>query len=337
MRSLVTGGAGYVGSHIVRELLRRRFPTVVLDDLSLGHSESIPGVELIQGDIGDHALVRKTIQEHRIDLVIHMAARSLVGESVLQPAAYYEHNIVRGLRLLEGMRQAGCLRLVFSSTAAVYGEPRDVPIGEDHPTRPTNPYGETKLAFESALRWYREAYGLNFISLRYFNAAGADPEAGIGEDHDPETHLIPLVLGAASGARDLVEIFGDDYPTRDGTCIRDYIHVKDLAEAHVLAAEKLRSGSPGGFFNLGTETGSTVREICDLAGEITGRKIPFRMAARRPGDPAVLIASRRKAARELSWFPKSTLREILESAWRWHQLRPDGFRSGKGSRRVRDR
>lgn len=326
MKVLVTGGAGYIGSHIVRLLHDRGIGCIVLDDLSLGHAAAVQAVPLVRGDVGDRQRVGELLRDEQIDVVIHMAARSLVGESVGDPGLYYRENLSKGLNLLEAMRGAGCRRIVFSSTAAVYGEPLRTPIPEDHPAVPTNPYGATKLAFEEALRWYRRAYGLGFVSLRYFNAAGAAPEADLGEDHDPETHLIPLVLRAALGTGEVLRIHGTDYPTRDGTCVRDYIHVVDLAEAHVLAAERLAGKDVGVVYNLGTGEGTTVREIVTLAREITGRHIACRDGPRRPGDPAVLIASRERAEQELGWAARRPLRDILESAWAWHRARPNGYR-----------
>jgi UDP-glucose 4-epimerase len=325
MRVLVTGGAGYIGSVVVEELLGDGHEVVVYDNLSKGHRSSVsPGAEFVEADLRDMERLRTVLTESRIEAVIHMAADSLVGESVQQPAKYYKNNLVAGLSLLDAMRAAAVNRLVFSSTAAVFGEPAKQPIEEDDPTGPTNPYGETKLAFERALRWYEPAYGLRYVSLRYFNAAGAT--ARCGEWHDPETHLIPIVLQAAAGKREQVEIYGDDYPTRDGTCVRDYIHVVDLARAHILGLGILDARSA--IYNLGCGgEGYTVKEVIDLAHEVTGKEIPFKVGPRRPGDPAVLIASSERIKRELGWSPKfQDLRKILESAWLWLKEHPNGPR-----------
>ncbi len=289
----------------------------------------MPGAEFVHGDLMDAELLRHTLKEHQIEAVIHMAADSLVGESVHQPAKYYRNNVVAGLALLDAMRDRGAGRIVFSSSAATYGEPEKQPIEETDPTRPTNPYGETKLAFEHALRWYDEAYKLRYASLRYFNAAGATDSCG--EQHNPETHLIPIVLQAAIGNRPYVEIYGDDYPTRDGTCVRDYIHVTDLARAHILALGILDERS--GIYNLGCGgDGYTVREVIDAAREVTRHDIPVRTTARRPGDPAVLVASSERIKRELGWNPQmQDLREIIRSAWAWMERHPNGYEEAHDS------
>lgn len=316
---LVTGGAGYIGSVLTEELLSVGHEVVVYDDLSKGHRDAVvDGAAFVEADLLDQATLRRTLRERRIEAVIHMAASSLVGESVADPAKYYRSNVEGGLSLLDAMRAEGVGRLVFSSTAAVYGEPERQPIDEDTPTAPTNPYGETKLAFEHALRWYEAAYGIHYVSLRYFNAAGASDRNG--ERHDPETHLIPLVLSAAMGHSPVVTVFGDDYPTRDGTCVRDYIHVLDLSRAHVLALGSLRGpGARSAIYNLGCGgEGYTVREVIDTARQVSGREIPVRIGPRRPGDPAVLVASSDRIARELGFRPSlQDLRLIIESAWRW--------------------
>lgn len=315
MKVLVTGGAGYIGSVVAEELLATGHKVSVIDDLSKGHRDAVPpGATFFQGDILDGADVRRAIAG--VDAVVHMAAASLVGESVSDPAHYWRRNLVGGLALLDAMRAEGVVRLVFSSTAAVYGEPARQPIREEDPTVPTNPYGETKLAFERALRTYDIAYGLRSTSLRYFNAAGASARSG--ERHDPETHLVPLVLGAARDGGD-VRLFGEDYPTRDGTCVRDYIHVVDLARAHVLALEALAGGAATTAYNLGCGgDGYTVREVIDTARRVTGRDIAVRADGRRPGDPAVLVASSDRIAADLGWRPaRQSLEEIIESAWRW--------------------
>ena len=316
MNILVTGGAGYIGSVVVEECLRDGHKTFVYDNLVKGHRESVAAeAEFIEGDLLDGDLLKRVFRENEIEAVIHMAAYSLVGESVGNPAKYYQNNVVAGLSLLDAMRESDVSKLVFSSTAAVYGEPEKQPIEENDRLAPTNPYGETKLAFEKALRWYETAYNLRYASLRYFNAAGASERCG--ELHDPETHLIPLVLQAAIGQRSHVEIYGEDYATRDGTCVRDYIHVIDLARAHILALKILDEKSA--IYNLGCGgAGYTVREVIEATSEVTGLEIPVRVAARRAGDPAVLIAGSDKIKKELGWNPEyQDLRVIIDSAWQW--------------------
>jgi len=315
MRVLVTGGAGYIGSVVVEELLAQGETAVVYDNLSKGHRESVaPGAEFIRGELLDKETLQRALVEHRIEAVIHMAADSLVGESFQNPAKYYANNVIASLSLLEAMRAARVPRIVLSSTAAVYGEPEKQPIRECDPTCPTNPYGETKLALEKALHWCEQAYGLRYISLRYFNAAGATQRCG--ELHDPETHVIPIILQVASGQRPYLEIFGNDYPTRDGTCVRDYIHVSDLARAHVLALRLLPEKSD--IFNLGCGGGYTVLEVVEAARKVTGHGIPIRIGSRRAGDPAVLVASSEKIQKELGWQPRQQdLHSIIESAWTW--------------------
>jgi UDP-glucose 4-epimerase len=324
MRILVTGGAGYIGSVVVEELLRDGHETVVYDNLSKGHRAAVvKGAEFVEGDLIDTARLTDVFKQHSTQAVIHMAAASLVGESVENPAKYYRENIIAGLSLLDAMRAGEVRRIVFSSTAAVYGEPEKQPIEEIDPTRPTNPYGETKLAFEQALKWYEGAYNLRYASLRYFNAAGASEMCG--EQHDPETHLIPIVLQAASGVRPHVEIFGADYTTRDGTCVRDYIHVIDLARAHILALGILNERSA--IYNLGCGgDGYSVKELIDVARAVTGREIKVNIGARRAGDPAVLVASSERIKRDLGWTPKfQSLQAIIESAWNWMQSHPNGY------------
>ncbi len=326
MRVLVTGGAGYIGSVVTEELLRDGHEPVVYDDLSKGHRSSVgQGAEFIHADLLDSERLRRSLREGRIEAVIHMAASSLVGESVTEPAKYYRNNIVAGLTLLDAMREADVRRIVFSSTAAVYGEPSKQSIEETDPTRPTNTYGETKRAFEHALYWYEKAYAIRYASLRYFNAAGASHDCG--ESHDPETHLIPIILQTAAGNRDHVEIYGEDYETRDGTCLRDYIHVVDLARAHILALRILDERSS--IYNLGCGgDGYTVREVIEAARVVTGQKIPLRMGQRRPGDPARLVASSAKIRRELGWTPeRQDLQTIISSAWEWMQRHPRGYES----------
>jgi len=324
MRVLVTGGAGYIGSVVTEELVKDGHEVVVYDNLSKGHRGAVvDGADFVEGDLLDADKLRQTLKDKRTDAVIHMAAFSLVGESVENPAKYYHNNVVAGLVLLDAMRACGISRVVFSSTAATYGEPESQPIFESAPNNPTNPYGETKLAFERAMHWYERAYGLRYASLRYFNAAGASEKCG--EDHDPETHIIPITLQAAAGKRAHVEIFGDDYPTPDGTCIRDYIHVIDLARAHILALDVLSERSA--IYNLGCGgDGYSVRDVIETARRVTGKEIPVRMGARRAGDPAVLIASSDRIKSELGWQPQfQDLGLIIESAWRWMQKHSEGY------------
>ena len=311
---LVTGGAGYIGSVTVERLVDAGRGVVVLDDLSMGHRESLPdAVPLVVGSVGDAELVASVLREHDVASVIHFAAKSLVGESMQRPGDYYEANVVHGARLLEAMERTGVRRIVFSSSAGVYGEPESVPIGETHPTNPVNVYGATKLAFEKVLKWRAGASGLNYISLRYFNAAGATELRG--EDHDPETHLIPIALKVAQGSLPKLTVFGNDYDTPDGTCMRDYIHIVDLAQAHMLALTQSHSGP----FNLGNGVGYSVNEVIDTARVVTGHPIPAEIAPRRPGDPDLLVAAARKARDVLGWKPEfDDLRAIIESAWNWH-------------------
>jgi UDP-glucose 4-epimerase len=319
MRVLVTGGAGYIGSVMTDVLVEGGHETTVFDNLSRGHRDAVStGATFVEGDLVNRALVLDTLSRQRIEAVIHMAGDALVGESMTNPGRYYHTNLVAGLSLLECMRDAGVKPIVFSSTCAVYGTPERTPLDESLPTRPINPYGESKLAFERALDWFHRAHGLKVVALRYFNAAGASQRSG--ERHDPETHLIPLVLAAAAGERPNVAIFGDDYPTRDGTCIRDYIHVLDLADAHLLALDLLGRGGPRmEIYNLGCGgDGHSIREVIDCAGQVTGRRIPTVMSERRPGDPPILVASSEKARRELGWKPsRERLDLIIESAWKW--------------------
>jgi UDP-glucose 4-epimerase len=325
MRILVTGGAGYIGSHAVRLFLARGHDVWIYDNLCHGHRAAVPGDRLIVADLGDVHRLDHVLLEHRIEAVVHFAAFAYVGESVLQPARYYQNNLVNTLNLLEAVRRQGIGRFVFSSTCAIYGIPDKVPITEDIPTKPINPYGQTKLAVENALADYSRAYQLGYAALRYFNAAGASAAGDIGEDHDPETHLIPLVFQTIFGQRPNLTIYGTDYPTPDGTCIRDYIHVDDLAEAHLRALELLEPGRQLQC-NLGTGRGYSIREVIATAEVITGRKVPVTEGPRRPGDPPALVACSDKAQRELGWTPRyPELRTILESAWRWHQRHPQGY------------
>ncbi|GMO00739.1 UDP-glucose 4-epimerase GalE [Parageobacillus thermoglucosidasius] len=324
---LVCGGAGYIGSHAVHRLIEKGEQVIVVDNLQTGHREAVhPEAIFYQGDIRDRAFLRDVFRKHEIDAVIHFAANSLVGESMQEPLKYYDNNVYGTQVLLEVMNESSVKQIVFSSTAAVYGEPKQIPIVETDPTMPTNTYGETKLAVEKMMKWVEQAYGIRYISLRYFNVAGAYGTL-IGEDHDPETHLIPLILKVPLGQRDEIHIFGDDYDTHDGTCIRDYIHVLDLVDAHILAVEKLRSGAESNVYNLGNGNGFTVKEVIEAARKVTGHPIPARVMARRPGDPAKLVASAEKAKRELGWEPKYTsITDIVASAWEWHQANPYGYR-----------
>jgi UDP-glucose 4-epimerase len=317
---LVVGGAGYIGSHMVLDLLRAGYPVVTLDNLSRGHRELVPGGEFVAGDMGNPEDLRQVFADYPIKAVMHFAAHSLVGESVEQPLVYYRNNVANTITLLEEMDTAGIRHFIFSSTAAVYGEPVKTPIAEDHPCAPTNPYGATKLAVERLLADVSAANGMTWSILRYFNAAGADKSGKVGERHQPETHLIPLVLQVATGERESIKIFGEDYPTPDGTCLRDYVHVSDLAQAHLLALEHLLQGGANTTYNLGNSTGYSVRQIIDTAREITGHDIPAQVEGRRPGDPAVLIADSGKIRRELGWQPAwEDVSEIIRSAWSWQQ------------------
>ncbi len=326
MSVLVCGGAGYIGSHTVCELLDRGEDVVVADNLQKGHREAVLGGKLMVGDLRDSEFLDKVFTENDIDAVIQFAADSLVGESVGDPLKYYNNNVVSTLCLLTKMKQYGVDKIVFSSTAATYGEPMNVPIVETDPTVPTNPYGETKLAVEKALRWCYEAYDIKYTALRYFNAAGAHISGKIGEDHNPESHLIPIILQAALGKRDCITIFGDDYNTEDGTCVRDYIHVTDLADAHILALDKMRKDGKSNIYNLGNGNGFSVKEVVELARKVTGIDIKAEMGLRRPGDPAILVASSEKAQKELNWQPKyNDLGTIIETAWKWHKEHPNGF------------
>lgn len=327
MAILVCGGAGYIGSHAVVALLKRNEEVVVVDNLATGHSESVLGGKLYIGDLRDEDFLDKVFSENDIEAVMHFAASSLVGESVENPFKYYENNVCGTLSLLKAMKKHGVKKIVFSSTAAVYGEPERIPIKEEDRTEPTNPYGETKLAIEKMLKWADAAYGIKYVALRYFNVAGALETGEIGEDHSPETHLIPIVLQVALGKRDKVMIYGDDYPTKDGTPIRDYIHVMDLVDAHILALEKLRKENKSEVYNLGNGEGFTVKEVIEVARKVTGHPIPAEVTGRRPGDPAVLVASSKKAIEELGWRPKyASLEEIIKSAWMWHKNHPNGFK-----------
>ena len=325
---LVTGGAGYIGSHTVKLLLERGYEVLIFDSLELGHKEALLGGKLIQGNLMNPQDVDNAFASHPIEAVIHFAAYASVADSVADPQKYFDNNIRGGLNLVNAMRKYGVNKIIFSSSAATYGEPLHIPIEETHPQNPTNPYGETKLMFEKILKWYDVAYGIRSISLRYFNAAGADPDGQIGEDHNPEQHLIPIVLQTALGQRESVKVFGTDWDTPDGTCIRDYIHVTDLADAHLLALEALQKGAGTTAYNLGNGDGHSVKQVIQVAEEVVGSKINWEPAPRRPGDPARLVASSDKLKKELGWKPKyADLHTIIEHAWAWHSTHPNGYRS----------
>jgi UDP-glucose 4-epimerase len=327
MRVLVTGGAGYIGSHAVRLLLRAGHDVWVYDNLSLGHRAAVPSGHLVQGELADRPRLIEVLSGQKIEAVMHFAAFAAVGESVVDPAKYYQNNVVSSLNLLEAMRASGVKRIVFSSTTATYGVPDRIPITEQEPQKPINPYGFGKLVIERALADYASAYEFAYAALRYFNAAGASPDGDLGEDHTPETHLIPLVLEVALGKRAEISVFGDDYPTPDGTCIRDYIHVDDLGAAHVLALAKLESGQ-GLQLNLGTGRGNSVREVIDACRHVTGHAIPIKIGPRRAGDPPELVADSSLAQRVLDWRPRYTeIEAIVRTAWKWHSSHPQGYSS----------
>lgn len=331
MSILITGGAGYIGSHTAKYLQEQNEEIVVVDNLRSGHRRSVTNASFYEVDIRNKEKLGKIFKMHNIDSVIHFAASSLVGESMEKPYEYYHNNIYGFLCLLDVMKENGVNRAVFSSTAAIYGEPNSVPIEEDDETNPTNPYGETKLAMEKMMKWFGQAYGIKYVSLRYFNASGAHTSGSLGEDHNPETHLIPLILQVPLGKRKKIQIFGDDYPTADGTCIRDYIHVMDLASAHYRALEYLRQGNNSDIFNLGNGNGYSVKEVVETVKKVTGYDIPLEIKGRRKGDPAVLIASSTKAKNILGWKPKfGTLEIMIKDAWNWHRRNPEGY-GGKNS------
>jgi UDP-glucose 4-epimerase len=322
---LVTGGAGYIGSHVVKELLRQSHKPIIFDNLQTGHRKASKNVLFIEGDLSDQKKLAKAFQANSIDAVMHFAADCLVGESVQNPLKYFNNNVKNSLKLVEIMEEFKIKKIVFSSSAAVYGEPKEIPVSEKHPCAPTNPYGETKWIFEKVLQAFHDAGKLNFISLRYFNAAGADPEGELGEDHSPETHLIPLVTKAGLDGIP-VPVFGTDYDTPDGTCIRDYIHVIDLANAHLLALRKLEKEKMSGIYNLGNGNGYSVREVIETVKKVTGRKVAAVDSPRRPGDPARLVASSDKIKKELGWIPQyPDLETIVETAWKWHKKHPKGY------------
>jgi len=325
---LVTGGAGYIGSQTVKTLVAQGHTVAVIDNLSEGHQAALdPAAVFYQGNIDDRDLLARIFREHTIDAVCHFAASCYVGESVKDPEGYYQNNVVASTVLIKALRDAGIKQFVFSSTCAVYGDPVQTPMTEDHPQQPVNPYGATKRTFELLLKDYARDHGFKAIALRYFNAAGADPNGQLGEDHRPETHLIPLVLQVAASERPAIDIYGDDYATPDGTCVRDYVHVADLAQAHVLALESLDKRDPGFYpYNLGTGKGYSVKEIIAAAERVTGKTIATNISARRPGDPAILVAASDKAQKELGWTPRhSEIETILKTAWQWHQAHPQGY------------
>lgn len=326
---LVSGGAGYIGSQTVKTLLERKFKVIILDSLVTGYREAIPSqASFYEGDINDSELIGRIVNNHQVDAVIHFAARSLVGESMLKPDLYFYENTAKTNRFVSTLLQKGVNKIVFSSTAATYGLPEVVPIPEASKTVPINPYGASKLMIEQSFYWLEQAYGLKWIALRYFNAAGASLDGSIGEDHNPETHLIPLVLKTALGQRESISVFGSDYNTPDGTCIRDYIHVMDLAEVHILALEALAKGTAGGTYNVGTGSGYSVREVIEMAKKVTGLDIPVIDAPRRAGDPDILVAKADKIEKLFGWKAQySDLETIISTAWNWHKGHPHGYKS----------
>ena len=327
MSILVCGGAGYIGSHAVHQLIAGGENVVIIDNLQTGHRSALnPAAKFYEGDIRNPDILDKIFSENKIDAVIHFAANSLVGESVEKPLKYFNNNVYGMQILLESMVKNGVDKIVFSSTAGTYGEPVKIPIEENDPTVPTNPYGESKLTMEKMMKWVSRANNVRFVSLRYFNAAGAIEDGSIGEDHNPETHLIPLILQVPLGKRDHITVFGEDYPTPDGTCLRDYIHVIDLADAHILALHYLRDGGESNIFNLGNGQGFSVKEMIVAAEKVTGQKIKTEIGARRAGDPAQLIASSNKAKSVLHWNPKFTnVEDVIATAWKWHKSHPNGY------------
>lgn len=327
MKVLVCGGAGYIGSHAVAELIREKHDVLVFDNLETGHRKSVlREATFIEGDLRNIEDLRAIFTKYEVNAVMHFAANSLVGESVNNPLKYYENNVFGTLNILKVMAEHGVDKIVFSSTAATYGEPEQSPIIERFPTKPSNPYGETKLAAERMLHWSDQAHDIRYVSLRYFNVAGAHEKYSIGEDHNPETHLVPIILQVALNQRDHISIFGDDYSTPDGTCIRDYIHVLDLVKAHILALKYLDEGNTSNTFNLGNGHGFSVKEMIDAAREVTNHEIPSKMSARRLGDPAQLVASSEKAQKELGWQPEyNSIKEIIKTAWKWHSKYPQGY------------
>lgn len=325
MTVLVTGGAGYIGSHTVRLLRERGYDVVVLDSMEFGHRAAVGNTPLVEGDISDEALLTRVFAEHKVDAVIHFAAYKAPGESMEQPERYFDNNVKGSLGLLRAMQRAGIKYFVFSSTCAVYGTPKTLPVSEENELHPESPYGESKLMVEQMLKWFDVCHGLRYASLRYFNAAGASPDGQIGEDSNMTLNLIPLVMKAALGRSSSIKVFGTDYPTDDGTAIRDYIHVMDLADAHIKALEYLKAQDQSQIFNLGTGHGSSVQQVVDLARQISDIDIPIEYAGRRPGDPVAIYADNRKARELLGWQPQYELEQIIQSAWQWHSSHPDGY------------
>lgn len=327
MTILVLGGAGYIGSHAVDQLIEKGYDVAVVDNLLTGHRQAVhTDARFYEGDIRDKEFLRGVFQKETIEGVLHFAASSLVGESVEKPLVYFNNNVYGMQVLLEVMHEFDVKRIVFSSTAATYGEPKESPITEESPTNPKNPYGESKLMMEKMMKWCDEAYGMRYVALRYFNVAGAKNDASIGEDHTPETHLVPIILQVALGQRESLAIYGDDYDTPDGTCIRDYVQVEDLIAAHILALEYLKAGNESNFFNLGSNKGYSVTEMLEAAREVTGRDIPAKIAPRRAGDPSRLVASSEKARAILGWASEYTdVKEIIKTAWAWHESHPNGY------------
>ncbi|MCA5011457.1 MULTISPECIES: UDP-glucose 4-epimerase GalE [unclassified Enterococcus] len=327
MSILVLGGAGYIGSHAVDQLINKNYEVIVVDNLQTGHKQAVHEQAVFyQGDIRDKAFMQDIFKKESIDGVIHFAASSLVGESVEKPLIYFNNNVYGTQVVLEVMAEFGVKQIVFSSTAATYGEPKAMPIVETMPTNPENPYGESKLMMEKMMKWCDQAYGMRYVALRYFNVAGAKADASIGEDHDPETHLVPIILQAALGQREYLGIYGDDYDTADGTCIRDYVYIEDLIAAHIAALEYLQNGNESNIFNLGSNNGYSVKEMLEAAREVTGKEIPAKILPRRTGDPSKLVASSEKAKEILGWQPKVTdIKEIIKTAWDWHISHPKGY------------
>ena len=323
MNLLVTGGAGYIGSICVEELLKRGHDVVVVDNLQEGHREAVlPEAVFYEGNFGNKGVLEEIFKEYPVDVVVHFAAHASVPMSMADPSGFYRNNIINGINLLDAMIEHGCKKMIFSSSASVFGEPKYTPIDEKHPQNPINPYGETKLAFEKILYWYHKAYGIQVNSFRYFNASGASEK--LGEAHKHESHLIPLAIQAATGKRDKLEVYGNDYDTQDGTCVRDYVHVIDIADAHIRAIDNL-DRCPFAAYNLGCGVGYTVDEVINTVQDISGLKVPFEYVGRRAGDPAVLVASYGKAKIELGWEPTFSLKKIIESAWDWHRKYPGGY------------
>ena len=328
MSILVLGGAGYIGSHAVDQLINKGYEVIVVDNLLTGHKAAVhPDARFYEGDIRDKTFLKSVFEKETIEGVLHFAASSLVGESVEKPLKYFNNNVYGMQVLLEVMHEFDVKNIVFSSTAATYGEPKEFPITEITPTNPKNPYGESKLMMEKMMKWCDNAYGMRYVALRYFNVAGAKSDASIGEDHTPETHLVPIILQVALGQREALAIYGDDYDTPDGTCVRDYVQVEDLIAAHILALEYLKAGNESNFFNLGSNQGYSVQEMLEAAREVTGKEIPAKIAPRRAGDPSRLVASSAKAQAILGWKPKFTdVKEIIKTAWEWHVSHPNGYK-----------